>query len=86
MAFFKKNFVVYNGFEMAKGHPADIIKAQSIPYLIRGRWKFHRYRYGEELGGARVTGDFRAGRATTGLSKRVSFTQMAVIWSSVRDA
>jgi HEPN domain-containing protein len=48
MQYFKKNFVVYNGLEMYRENPKNILDAQRKPYLLRGRRKYLRIRYGSE--------------------------------------
>jgi hypothetical protein len=48
MLYFKKNFVVYNGVEMWKENPKDILEAQTQPYFYRGRRRYARFQYGDE--------------------------------------
>jgi hypothetical protein len=51
MLFFKKNFVTYNGVQMHKGNPKDIVAAQRVDFFLnaRGR-KYARIKYGDEPG------------------------------------
>jgi hypothetical protein len=50
MMYFKQNFVIYNGIEMVKYNPADIIDAQRETHFDRDGQEFARFRYGEEPG------------------------------------
>jgi hypothetical protein len=50
MMYFRENFVVYNGYEMHKSNPMDIVDAQRILHFgIRGQ-KFDRIKYGDKPG------------------------------------
>lgn len=50
MTYFRQNFVVYNGIEMHKESPAEIVAAQGITYLeVEGK-RYDRIKYGEEPG------------------------------------
>lgn len=47
--YFKNNFVIYNGVEVHKGHPSDIVAAQRIiGYVLKGK-EYYRIKYGDEL-------------------------------------
>ena len=48
MRYFQKNFVVYNGVEMHKDTPKDILDAQQQPHLWSGLKAFARFKYGDE--------------------------------------
>ena len=48
MLYFKKTFVVYNGVEMHKDNPKDILDAQRILHFSDGRRKYARFKYGDE--------------------------------------
>ncbi|HET9995644.1 MAG TPA: hypothetical protein VFQ18_09565, partial [Candidatus Acidoferrum sp.] len=48
MKYFKKNFVVYNGVEMTKEGPAEILAAQKETHLELGGVRFERIKYGDE--------------------------------------
>ena len=48
MSYFNKNFVIYNGVEMHKDTPKDILRAQQQPHLWLGLTAFRRFKYGEE--------------------------------------
>jgi hypothetical protein len=50
MRYFKKNFVIYNGVEMSKEGPAEIIAAQRLTQLDFGGICYERIRYVEERG------------------------------------
>jgi hypothetical protein len=58
MTYFKKNFVVYNGIEMIKYNPADIMDAQRRPYLERNGERYERITYGDEPGWLQLSSDF----------------------------
>lgn len=58
MIYFKENFVVYNGVEMIKYNPADIIDAQRQTYFERDGQKFYRFKYGDEPGWREVDPNF----------------------------
>jgi len=49
MRFFEENFVVYNGIEMAKESPKDILDAQRIIGFSDGNQSHLRIKYGDEL-------------------------------------
>lgn len=59
MLFFSKNFVTYNGVQMPKSYPKEIVAAQRIHYFLnaRGR-KYARIKYGDELGWLRLDPNF----------------------------
>ncbi len=48
MTYFRKNFVVYNGVEMFKENPADIVISQRQTYFEVDGLKYPRFRYGDE--------------------------------------
>ncbi|HLZ91335.1 MAG TPA: hypothetical protein VKQ28_06435 [Candidatus Acidoferrum sp.] len=48
MAYFDKNFVVYNGVEMYREHPSEIIEAQSVTHFEANGQKYERFKYGDE--------------------------------------
>ena len=48
MRYFKKNFVVYNGVEMTKDNPKEILDAQRLTHFWFGRKAFPRFKYGDE--------------------------------------
>ncbi len=48
MQYFRSNFVLYNGIEVHKDTPRDIVGAQRTTFFKRGRRKYMRLRYGEE--------------------------------------
>lgn len=56
MSFFRENFVIYNGVEVHKAHPKDILAAQRIIGFSNGKIEYRRIRYGEEA--EMFTGDF----------------------------
>lgn len=56
MTFFRENFVIYNGVEVHKEHPKDILTAQRIIGFSDGKTEYRRIRYGEEV--EMFTGDF----------------------------
>src|SRR5260370_6481866 len=58
MLYFKNNFVVYNGTEMHKENPKDIVDAQRLHYFFSGRKKWARLRYGDEPRWLRVSPSF----------------------------
>ena len=48
MKYFKNRFVMYNGLEVDKEHPSEIVKAQKhIGYLLNGV-EYYRIKYGSE--------------------------------------
>jgi hypothetical protein len=49
MRYFRENFVFYNGVDMHKGNPKDILDAQRHPYLFGGRRRYSRIRFGAEV-------------------------------------
>ena len=51
MLFFKENFVIYNGVEMDKENPKDIIEAQRVVGFSDGKRNYYRIKYGEETSG-----------------------------------
>lgn len=48
MLYFRQNFVVYNGVEMHKGNPRDILDAQRVDCLVRGLKIYRRIGFGSE--------------------------------------
>jgi hypothetical protein len=48
MRYFKENFVFYNGVDMQKETPKDILDAQRVPYLYKGRRRYSRIRFRTE--------------------------------------
>ena len=50
MMYFREQFVVYNGYEMHKDNPREIVDAQRIVYFTRQGQKFGRINYGDEPG------------------------------------
>jgi hypothetical protein len=50
MRYFQENFVSYNGVEMFKDSPAEIMEAQRRPFITFGSTRYARLRYGEEGG------------------------------------
>ena len=48
MRYFKGNFVFYNGVDMHKETPKDILDAQRVPYLYKGRSRYSRIRFRTE--------------------------------------
>ena len=48
MRFFEENFVIYNGIEMAKENPKDILDAQRIIGFSDGNQSHFRIKYGAE--------------------------------------
>lgn len=58
MHYFKHNFVLYNGTEMHKDNPRDIIAAQRIAFFRDGRRKYNRFRYGDEPEYLAISPDF----------------------------
>jgi hypothetical protein len=48
MTYFRENFVVYNGVEVYRELPSEIIAAQSVTYFELGGQKYERFKYGEE--------------------------------------
>lgn len=48
ISYFKRNFVIYNGVEMHKANPKDIIVAQRITEFCVGRRRYKRFPYGTE--------------------------------------
>jgi hypothetical protein len=49
MTYFKNNFVIYNGTEMIKDNPKEIMGAQRRIYVSKGHHKYRRITYGAEL-------------------------------------
>src|SRR5258708_160615 len=58
MKYFKKNFVVYNGVEMAKESPAEIMAAQRETHLELGGVRYERIKYGDEKGWLEIDPSF----------------------------
>jgi HEPN domain-containing protein len=58
MMYFKSQFVVYNGIEMSKYNPAEILDAQRETYFERDGQKFYRSKYGEEPGWSDIDPNF----------------------------
>lgn len=54
MRYFKENFVSYNGIEMYKETPAEIIAAQARIFFQDDQGTYPRIRYGDERGWAEV--------------------------------
>jgi len=54
MKFFKENFVVYNGVEMEKTQPKNILDSQKLVGYSDGKQDYYRIRYGEETGGMAI--------------------------------
>lgn len=50
MMYFRGNFVVYNGYEMHKDNPMDIVDAQRKPFFALQGQRFNRIKYGDEPG------------------------------------
>lgn len=48
MRYFRENFVLYNGVEMHKDNPKDIVDAQRIQHFAKGPRIYKRFRYGDE--------------------------------------
>jgi HEPN domain-containing protein len=48
MTYFREEFVLYNGVEMHRENPQDIVAAQKIPFFEESGKKYARYKYGEE--------------------------------------
>lgn len=48
MKFFKNNFVIYNGTEVAKSYPQEIIDSQKIDVIAHDLKLYRRIRYGDE--------------------------------------
>ncbi|MBI4095090.1 MAG: hypothetical protein HY435_02780 [Candidatus Liptonbacteria bacterium] len=48
MKYFKENFVIYNGVEMHKLNPTDIVSAQKTRFFEKSDKKYSRIQYGEE--------------------------------------
>lgn len=48
ITYFRQHFVVYNGVEMYKDNPTDIIDAQRHTFIERDGERFNRFKYGEE--------------------------------------
>lgn len=48
MTFFRENFVVYNGIEVHKDVPKEILDAQRVPFFTAGKRRYQRIRYGEK--------------------------------------
>ena len=58
MRYFRENFVVYNGAEMHKDNPKEILDAQRYPYMSNSRRKCRRIKYGDEPGCISFNPDF----------------------------
>jgi hypothetical protein len=58
MMYFKENFVVYNGVEMMKENPTDIVISQRQTHFEIGGLRYPRFRYGEEPGWLEHSADF----------------------------
>lgn len=54
MLYFRQNFVVYNGVEMHKANPRDIVDAQRVPCFVLGRRQYNRIRLGGKVFGETV--------------------------------
>jgi hypothetical protein len=50
MRFFKENFVIYNGVEVVKDYPKEIIDAQRLIGYSDGHHEVYRIKYGDESG------------------------------------
>jgi HEPN domain-containing protein len=50
MAYFRKNFVLYNGMELVNYYPREIVAAQRITSFSNGNQQFDRIKYGDEPG------------------------------------
>lgn len=50
MEFFQQEFIIYNGIEVPRGLPADIVRAQTIEHYTVEGVAYPRIRYGSELG------------------------------------
>ena len=48
MLYFKNNFVLYNGVEMHKTNPQEIVKAQRVPSFSDGYQAYPRFKWGDE--------------------------------------
>jgi HEPN domain-containing protein len=48
MRYFKENFVFYNGVDMHKETPKEILDAQRDPYLYKGRRRYSRIKFRTE--------------------------------------
>ena len=57
MAYFARTFVVYNGVEVHRRHPKDIVGAQRIDSFSDGRISYKRITYGCEPGWLALGGD-----------------------------
>lgn len=55
MLYFRRNFIVYNGVEMHKENPRDILEAQRVDCLVRGLTIYRRIPLGNETWGATDT-------------------------------
>jgi hypothetical protein len=51
MMFFRQNFVLYNGVEVVKSHPKDIVESQRLHGFCDGQNTYHRIKLGDETGG-----------------------------------
>jgi len=58
MAYFRRTFVVYNGVEMHKDNPKDIVAAQRVLFFLEGDQKYSRIPYGEEPGWLEYASNF----------------------------
>lgn len=50
IAFFQREFITYNGIEVPRGIPAEIIRAQAVEQYTVDGMAYARIRYGSELG------------------------------------
>jgi hypothetical protein len=50
MSFFRENFAIYNGVEVPKDYPKEIISSQRIVGFSDGQKDYRRIRYGDESG------------------------------------
>jgi hypothetical protein len=58
MTFFHQNFVLYNGVEMFKENPTDIVRNQSITFFEIDGQRFDRIAYGTEPGWLKYNPEF----------------------------
>jgi hypothetical protein len=49
MLYFRENFIVYNGVQMHKANPRDILNAQQVDCLMRDLTLYRRIRFGNDV-------------------------------------
>ena len=58
MTYFREEFVLYNGIEMHRDGPKEIIEAQKTTFLETGGRKYPRIKFGDEPGWLEIRPDF----------------------------